>query len=248
MDEEKKLILIESYLEGTLKGQALVDFEQRLSSDQELAAEVNLHRDVDQQLVRQEQKKALRKEWEEIIETDAAPQAPATSKRSLFYYLPRIAAAVLFGILLYLAWPTSLSEQQLAGQYWEQTAVFQSSTIDRSSAPTPAYLRLLEQAYTAYEGQQYPEAIAICKQLSPPLEEVTLLLGAAQFANEDPTAAIQSFQSILDQVVSTNKEEARWYLALAYLKNGDRDNAQQTLATIIAQASWNHELAKTLLD
>lgn len=258
MDDEKDFILIEEYLDGVLEGDALSAFERRLREEPELSAELALYKEMNERLIENSEKQTLRKEWTSIIkESEAASDdVPSTNEpnketakiRTLSFYLSRLAVAILLGFIIYVIWPKSVSDEQLALNYWEQTVTFDFTSVDRSTALESTYLAKLKALYSAYENNDYQNVVELSKTISPRSEEVQLLEGAAAFYLAQYQNAIGNFNQILSDATSTSKDEAMWYLALTYLKSGDRSNALSTLNTIITQNSWKAKEAQELYD
>lgn len=93
---------------------------------------------------------------------------------------------------------------------------------------------------TAYEQKKYPEAIAALEKLLadpnyPRQSEANLFLGLSYLNTGNTTAAIAAFQEV--SPASVVIEDAQWYQALAYLKAGDANAAENVLHTIIATPS-----------
>ena len=58
MEKEQLYNIIEAYLDGTLSGEELTAFEQRLKSEPDLAEEVELHRKLQNELGNAQKKTA----------------------------------------------------------------------------------------------------------------------------------------------------------------------------------------------
>jgi hypothetical protein len=90
-----------------------------------------------------------------------------------------------------------------------------------------------------YLGGKHAEALAAFEKLSPALQRNgnTLFIKANSLL---ATGKAEEAAAILEQVTANGRTrypgEARWYLALAYLKKGDRENATAQLKKVAGDA------------
>ena len=180
MNHEKDFILIEEYLDGTLEGEALRDFELRLKSDKELAEEVAIYREVNERFAAMPEKKNLQNQWKKVIEEAAEKENSAkvvsmSKGRNLQFYLVRIAAVLVLGFGFYFLIPKSASPNQLAMNYWEETTQFQFTGVDRGNELPVDFYEDLKSAYEAFDQKKYSKTLEILNELSPETNEVILL-------------------------------------------------------------------------
>jgi len=84
-----------------------------------------------------------------------------------------------------------------------------------------------------YKNEQYEKAIGSWNQLiadRPDNDTLQYFLGAAYHATNNLTKAKEYYQQVLGNSASTFAAEAEWYLALIFLKEGDKEAAIKMLA------------------
>jgi predicted negative regulator of RcsB-dependent stress response len=87
----------------------------------------------------------------------------------------------------------------------------------------------------AYREKKYPDVINLNRNSVLSIKDV-FLTGMAYLETNDLSRAISSYQIVIadvkDDTTSVLKEVAEYYLALAYLKNNDYDQAIELMNTI----------------
>ena len=92
----------------------------------------------------------------------------------------------------------------------------------------------------AYQNQNYQNVIALGEQIledsidlsASQFNEVQLCLGYSYLVEELYDQAINAFEKVLEVSDARARTEARWYLALVYIKKNDIDEARRYLKTI----------------
>jgi len=119
--------------------------------------------------------------------------------------------------------------------------------IERSLEKTDLNLR--QQAFFYYDQGNYEEALNLFKQLNREDNDpvsLWLYMGNAYMALNDTQSAIP----LLHQVVDINSGfvvHAKWYLALCYLKEGNKDEAIRLFTDVVKQGKFMHEEAAKIL-
>lgn len=141
-----------------------------------------------------------------------------------------IAAGVLLLILLYPnLFAPQLSPQEMYAAYFKVSPNIGLQASRGSTAPMEAL-----EAYEAYDRRDYPAAIAKFEELIPASRRrMTDLfhLGNCYLAVDIPKQAATA----LEEVANSNSrlaEDAKWYLALAYLRLEDYLSAKKLLGEI----------------
>ena len=99
---------------------------------------------------------------------------------------------------------------------------------------------------SAYVAGEYELAISTFDRLKPPADLDRLVYGVSYLAIGRPVGGMGALMAVTDHGESLSAQ-ARWYLALAYLKMDDRENASILLQNLIANSAWNNERAVSLL-
>ncbi|MCB0642123.1 MAG: hypothetical protein KDC44_10805 [Phaeodactylibacter sp.] len=242
--EERNSQEIEAYLDGSLEGKARSAFEERLKEDRRLAAQVDLHREVEERL-EAHHKAQLTAEWRRHLQENQGTQRGRIVQMPMRVVGNAASVLVLLGVAWWLLQP--VAPEVLADRYWAETANFSYADMDRSTTPSDADQALLQQAYQFYEQENFAGTLERLEGLSVKPESARLLEGAAHFQLDNLETAERIFRSILDDPQAVAKDEARWYLALNYVKQGDQAAAKAELEAIVATGGWKVKEAQQLL-
>lgn len=235
--EFQKYELIEQYLNGTLKGEALNDFETSLNNNIELQKEVALHKDIDMGLLEKENipfiktlndihlktatKSSVKDEVKviHINETDETPKKNESEKPTTVIRFLKISLAI--------------AAIFIAGFFINQFLEANPDPIAMSqkmleSAPDQKNIRkqanennALNNAYIQIEEKNYEEAIntlSVLYQQNQLNNEIGVALGYSYLQNNQYEKAAEIFNKLL-KTNPKNADEVNWYLAHTYLRN-----------------------------
>ncbi len=87
-----------------------------------------------------------------------------------------------------------------------------------------------EKAFQTYEKRNYSQAIPLLEELNTP--EGNFYLGLAQLAQGNTSAAISTLQPISKQPSHRFYQASQWYLAMAYFKDKDAEQANDLIKLI----------------
>ena len=246
MLHENDLMLIEDYLDGELEGDALHAFEQRLKTDPELSNEMQLFKEVNMHL-KVAHKEHKKKEWKAILNEAVAPvEKKPENKRRILYFISAAAAVALLFFGVFTLFPGTSSSNQLAQEYWEDSSSFLATSIERGNTDTDS--QRLSEAFLQYKNNNYESALQILSTLENTNDESELLYAACFFQSDDMPQAIEKLLPLVNNPQSLAKDEAQWYLALAYLKDGQAVASRKLLNDIIARKAWNWKKSQSLLN
>lgn len=230
---------IEAYLLGQLSPEEKAKFEERLSKDNAFKQEVKLYQNL-LEGIRDVGRNDLKKELQDLEKEFTQIEGQTFNLRPTF--LIGVAAAIcLILIPLYIFYtPNSLFDQ-----YFEPYDNFVAS-VERGETATNPY----QQAFQAYENADYAQAIEVFESLTAPQkneEAVIFYLGLSYLAQKitDP-AKVK-----LLQVIAMNrdfKEQAQWYLALAYVQDNQKNEARSLLQKHIQSSKFQKAKAQELLN
>lgn len=232
--------LLEQYLAGTLEAGERARLEARLSQEPELVKELH--------------------ELQTLIDGigKAGRTDVLTSLRELEWTLPalesqvvpfwgstwvRVAASVsVLAVCAYLFWPRPEDPQRLFAQYFEPYPNVIMPTV-RGDVDTT----LLERAYRAYDHGKFDDAIDFFRRAGQDDAAVYLYLGNSYLATGDAENAIPLFEKVISEYDAFD-DQAAWYLALGYLKNGNKGEAMKIFARISEGRSSHAASAKKILS
>ena len=228
MNEIDKFELIEQFVMGKLKGKDLEAFTQQIEQNPELAAEVDLHRDLIESLKETEVddfRKTLKS-----IQNKVNANEQTTAKILPLRHTLVIAAAVLFLILAaYGLWQLSVpSTASLYATHFEAAsdlnvvALTRNSSNDdeKASARITAWTKINDY-YREGEYAQTLKALAGFKKQFPNWSaansnDLNFQKAMILMANEQLVEAIPLLEGLKKD--KRFEERRHWYLGLAYLK------------------------------
>ncbi|MFK7908298.1 MAG: tol-pal system YbgF family protein [Chitinophagales bacterium] len=252
MINDSDFSLIESYLDGTLAKNDRASFEKRIRVEDELKESLSLMMEMDIVLEEFDKNQQI-EEWKNIITTEPLPQPTLIRRLSTIrhtqagQYALSIAAMLLLFVAIYFLVPNPAnSPQQLANHYWSETAQFSYSNISRGEN-SEVVENSLEDIYTLHKTGDYTATLKAIEALPTLDEKAILLKGSCYYNTNQADKAILAFQEITASPNNYSVDEAKWYLALSYLKKGDTKQAQKKLQEIVNQKLWNNVSASKLL-
>jgi hypothetical protein len=239
MDQTYTFEQIEAYLDDELSAEERAAFEVALKNKPGLQEEVRAHQ-ATRRAVEAYASQRTHDRVSKIFASQQKQQRPGFSTGML-----RIAAAVALVLAMGIAYfyLQAPNAAQLAEDYLEPYP-------DRITTMGQNDANALATAIQAYNQAQYDEAIAAFQQIPPghpqqPL--IDLYIGVSALETGRTPLARSALQPLAEQA-GDYQAAARWYLALAYLKEGDTAAARPLLNLLITADGYKAESARRLLD
>ncbi len=242
---------IHTYLKGRMDQETLRKFEEALSNNEELTDEVQWHKDF-QDILLLAEKEDLQEHVQQLIEEEKNQGSTKPNEAKV--------------VPLQSFWRDNRRYLSVAALL---AIAFATSLLFFSSEPKPLFAKHLEAPYfsspektrggakidwiKSYQDQDYPQVVALLQQLEQKSElsnEQKLYLGLAYLYQEDnhTAEAIQYLKATQQKNPTLYNSTCNWYIALAYLKDGQKEKAKEYLQEIVAKQSWKHQEAKQLLE
>ncbi len=240
--EKNKIDLVEDYLMGNLEGTVKSDFEKLLTEDEELQEYMEEFKLIFEG-ARFSGRKDLFNQLKEIEKNREDKPTKVVKFRSLYY---GIAASILLLISTYFAFnyisqdPPSV----VAESYFEPyPALYGAATRSSETEYTQ-----LELGMQLYEVARYEESIEILESVVDPekQEMINFYLGNAYLAIDDYSKS----ETIFKELINTGKifsHDAKWYLAITYLKENETDKAISLLKDLTSYENDYAKKAKKML-
>ncbi len=236
MTEEQKFELIENYLAENLSQPAQEDFERQLQTDSSLREALRLHQQVAATL-KDEKVHQFRAALKQVDQGWQAPIPTTTPKAKIFNFrrLIAIAATVLLLVFAYQIFLPSASNSPtdlFAANFESYKMVLNQRSADRSDELNGD---LVQMAVAAYEQEDFAQAALHFKQLqdeSPGIIAFQFYHAVSALALKNTTVAIPLLENIRQQPQHLFIEQSQWYLALAYLQQGEKEKARTALQAI----------------
>jgi|SRR5690554_6936784 len=209
--------LIEMYFSNGLSPEDQRELEDLLNKDEKLRSEFDFQLEV-RAAIRKKEHKSLKKRLRRV-------ESKASDKSSFKW----LAAAAAIIILLGLTWYFGVSSKQNAynGLYLAHFKTYPNvvAPIERSQineSPT-----LMQEAFYQYEHGEYEAAYGSFQKLydREKSEYAAFYGGVSLMANGQYADAIVQFDRVQNGDNPEFEIASKWYLALAYLKLGDKSTA-----------------------
>ncbi|MGB0931869.1 MAG: tetratricopeptide repeat protein [Chitinophagales bacterium] len=261
MENQPKYEKIEDYLNGRLSGSALIDFEEQIKSDKELAAQVLLFKEMDMALSDESAlafQKMVQEEGEAFFAENALDNTKEKAEREpIIRQLspPRrrwmIAASFLVFILsTLLLWqyqsnnPTS--NEDLFAQHYEIYSLNEDLRGNDSTATQ------FETGIQQYQAKDFDVTAQIFEALVAANErDMNLIFCLAHaYLNQNPPQfdlAQRQFQKIITNDSSIYTPKAKWYAALILIQKGEVIEAKSLLKDVTESGDKFGQKAKDLL-
>lgn len=237
MEEQDKYERIEQYLNGELPEDDKQQLEALIAESPDLKSEIELHRQVEETLKGEEIHQfrnvlqATDKSWKLKKEPAKAAKIVRFNFKKSMAIAASIAILIFAGNFLYQNLASPNQEQLFANNF----EPYQMILSQRSTGDSPESTALLNTAISQYAQGKFEESSIAFRQLqindegnlSFQFYEAMSLLSA-----NNATDAISKFENILATPNSPFLEQTRWYLALSYLKAGNKEKAISLLADI----------------
>jgi len=237
MEFDKNEINIEKYIQGELSGDALKEFEAQIEQDKALQKEVNFYQYTDAVLetnlapkkdtliVGNEFKRNLdklsnkyfqEKAINEFKPTTEVAQEESNAKPTIIKrLLPFATLAAAAALLLFLFLPNK--DNKLYKNF------FMPEKLISLQSPT-GNLTDFDKAINRYESKNYKDAIPLFDKAlieNPSSPWIFVYKGCSEMELNQIDEAMHTFQQLAAQN-SDFTDKANWYLALCYLKKGDK--------------------------
>jgi tetratricopeptide (TPR) repeat protein len=226
---ENDIGFMEAYLTGTMLPNEKNAFENRLETDKAFAEEFMSFRTSYQAIILQSRKEL--KEHLKGLEKNKTSEAKIINWR----YVSLAVAASLSLAILIINLLSSPSTDDLYKTYY---SVYPNvvAPIERS---TQIAVDSYKKPFQLYEDARYEEALLQFNELlqtKPTSPALNLYAGFCALALKDSKTAIAYFEVVINNPPNDFLATARWYSALAYLQE---ENKEQAMAMLV-QLKQNH--------
>lgn len=227
---------IDRYLRGELPEEEKNAFEAELGQNAELATELALQKDLEQFLRKQDRRAALKGQLE-TIGKDFFQEAPAQEtgrivplqRRHVLRWATGLAAAIaLLLVARFVFFQPSLYDQY--GQHPPLAMIEKSNEVQDQLAAMEA----------AFNQKNYAQALPLLQAYvreKPEDLQAELYLGICLMETGQYRAARTIFTKISGGE-SSFVDYGQWYLALSYLKEGNKEESRKILQEVPAESEF----------
>ncbi|MEM9919735.1 MAG: hypothetical protein AAF990_16685 [Bacteroidota bacterium] len=243
--------LISQYVQGKLRGVALERFERRLAEDDALAERVELlqklHTAINDKRAFELEDKINHIGQRYFVEEEAKPALKPSFSETLLQQWKWIVflLVLVLAYLFFLSQSGAPTNAQLYAQYFE-TYPLEDGKRGRPEAD------LYSAAVQEYQQGQYAKAaISFGQIVAADAENMPALFGQTQALLNKETVDWASVEKQLQQLSARDQhvyvQDAKWYLALVYLRQSKLEQAKSELQRIVDGGGPHAEKAVSLL-
>lgn len=246
------LDLLDEYFSGSLEGREKQELEHQLETESDLKDAYREYRDLRDGI----DYSIMMTANEELQELEATlPKVAITRQaggkeieisiknRMVVWKAAAVVALVAISTVLVFQLNQTASPQDLFSQHFEPYPnEFVSAKRGDDLAANP-----LVQAFQNYDNEHYAAAIEGFNQIILEEENAMALfyLGNAQMAQNQTQAAIATFKRFLE-ISRDSVTEAKWYLALSYLKENRVEEAKELLEELKGDVKYGKEVREII--
>lgn len=241
--------IVDEYIYGELDIDEMQHFEQSINTESNPKKEYLLYTDINQAILEEDVmllRESLDAMYKEVHETKIKKLPIEFPKRKVYYAAASIALLIATGGMVYEYSKPSLNNNAIYDKYF---APYEVSVTYRSG--NEEVDRILIKALEEYENQDYRNAVQLFEKV---LEKrsadfaANLYSGISLMETEKYQKATNSFQTIITHNNNLFIEQAKWYLAMCYIKTGQTKKAEITLNELVAIDSYYKKPAKKVLN
>jgi tetratricopeptide (TPR) repeat protein len=223
-ENENDIALVERYFDEELSQSEINSFHQRLEKDNNLKALFI----QEKTLLRGIRFAGLQRDLAKLKEIEASVVRPETErggKRFSFFYLKVAAAIAILAVVIKLLMPVEEDSEELFQAYFKPYPnAFEPTTRGTDDLTERA------ETFQAYEQGNYQKALIGFNEIlksgnEPGVPGVLLLAGNANLMLGNVQEAKNNFLLLIKNYDELDTQ-ARWFLSLCYLKEGDIDQAK----------------------
>jgi len=234
--------LIERYLEGSLSSDELEQFEQLKANDPNFRKEVAFHLGLEK-AISEENRMEFKNKLKGFEKSSPLKKGSTKSWWAA-------AAVLLLAASSYFLWlqGTPSNEKLFAQNFEPYRNIEQPIVRGDQGQSSGSETDLKTAAFMAYESGDFKEAISLFSELfTTKNESYALFYGAnAHLAEGHSVKGIALLTQYLENP-GRLKDKAQWYLALAYLKEGNLSEVRERLQKIIDAKGYGHPQATKIL-
>lgn len=232
--EDNKYELIDNYISGQMDMDISKSFESVLKSDEELAAEVNLIRELNDFQEFSIQESNLRTTLEKIKKSN---KPKGQLLKFLVVFL--VAAGLLFMFLKTL-------NQDIDRSGYAAIAMVEPLEIVTKDGSNFKDLRVMQELYNSEQYKSAYPYILSYLQSNPGDLDVILAKGISLMEMQKFSDAHNVYLQI--KALNPRVKKYKWYMAINFIKQGQNEKAQNILNEIQSEQSYNYDKVSKILE
>ena len=237
--------VIDRYLEGKLNNEELALFEDRLKTDADFAQDIEIHK-MAIKAIYLHSRSELKHKLNNIHENRM--RKSFTLKIS---YRVAASIAVVFlvsSVLIYMNFSKPTDYTKI---FDESFVPYQDMISQQSRGDNTENQPLINEAMTYYNQKKFDKAALLFEKIIKTKQSndaVVYYYGICCLGSKENNIAIELLSQLANNQSSMFNEQAKWYLALGYLHNKDKEKTIKLLKEIVQNKTFNNEKASELLN
>lgn len=246
-DMQEADLLFDQYINKQLDSAAVEAFEKRLEEDSEFKADFRTFLQSKASIYQagvKEEKALFESKREDMIRRHQQVQVSKERFLRRRRLMMMAAGFVILLSLVFLLMPNEekQSPEALYAQYFEAPEIPAQLSIDQDSLLTVAYKNFNIKAYKLALTQF---KVLEMESFPPPIQSEIMLFAGVSALESSQGQEARSFLNLALQ----HPQEASWYIALSWLKEGQKENAEKAFKQIVdTEGHFYQESAKKILD
>tara|TARA_R110002020_G_scaffold107849_3_gene250283 strand:- start:3920 stop:4633 length:714 start_codon:yes stop_codon:yes gene_type:complete len=234
MDKER---LLEGYFDNSLTVAEMASLEKLLAEDEEFAAEFAFEKNV-KRAITQNERAELKAHFEALEKKNSKKIIP------MHWLYVAASVVILAGFSIWVTFHESNSDQLYESYYQTYPNVVSPATRG------PQEEDIQSKAFAAYDDGNYHLAVDLFEEIyqQDKLDFALFYKGLSELELRQFQNARASFQLFDFSKSNSFTPYFKWYLALADLKTGNRDEAKDLLIELSLKENPMQEMAKNLLE
>ncbi|MDX9695109.1 MAG: hypothetical protein RBT49_04890 [Bacteroidales bacterium] len=238
--------LVDKYLYGDLDVAEMQRFEQKMDSDYELKNDFLLYSEINKAIL-EEDVMMLRNKIDTIHKHSERSMLFSLKRldRRFYYAAASVALLIATGSIVYNTNKPAMDNNAIYNKYFTPYDV----SVTYRSGNEEVDLILIS-ALEKYENENYKDAVILFEQVIHKRASdmaANLYSGISLMETEKYKKATNSFQTIITNNNNLFIEQAKWYLALCYIKTNQNNKAIVILNELVSHDSYYKQPAKKVL-
>ncbi len=233
--------LLEKYFENTLTDEEQESLKEKLATDASFREEFEFHKSL-RQGIHFKERNELKSMLNEIDRRSEEVRFEVHKNSSFWKYAAAVAILVMAGVGIYSYQNEGNTNEELYVAYYQTYPNVVAPNVRGKNVEG-----IKNDAFKAYEAEDYPEAVRLFEQLGR--EEFAVFYTAVSCLeiNENQRAIELLNSREFNESPYPFQTYSKWYLALAYLKTDKKDAAKMILKELAATENPQQTKASELL-
>jgi len=241
--------IVDDYIYGELDADEMLNFERLIATDTQVESEFQLYKQINDAILEEDVmmlRGSLDEIYTEISVSKQKDNSSIFSNRKLYYAAASLALLVATGGVIRQIAKTEHGTDSIYSKYFVPYDVSVSYRSGNEEID-----RLLVNALEKYEDHDYQNAVLLFEKVLEKRSNdmaANLYSGISLMETDKYQKASKSFQNIITNNNNLFIEQAKWYLAMCYIKTHNTSKAEEILKELVTDDSYYKKLAQKVLN